>query len=68
MSETAETTLNPPLQNSSSPRDKEPDDLERLLKWQEDRIARRLKGEYESAVLHLSELVIPFFIPRTTFL
>lgn len=51
------STLHPPLQNSSSPRDNEPDDIKLLRKWQEDRIARKLKGEYESAVLHLSELV-----------
>ncbi|RDB18693.1 SAM50-like protein SPAC17C9.06 [Hypsizygus marmoreus] len=49
--------LKPPLHNSSSPRDKEPDDLAKLMKWQEDRIARKLKGEYESAVLHLSEVI-----------
>lgn len=46
-----------PLHNSSSPKDKEPEDLSKLLKWQEDRIARRLRGEYESAVLHLSDVV-----------
>lgn len=50
--------LKPPLHNSSSSRDKEPtDDLEKLRKWQEDRLARRLRGEYESAVLHLSDVV-----------
>jgi len=51
--------LNPPLQNSASPRQQEPDsgDLEKLRKWQEERITRKLRGEYESAVLHLSELV-----------
>jgi outer membrane protein insertion porin family len=49
--------LRPPLQNSSAPRDKEPDDLQKLIKWQEERLARRLRGEYESAVLHLSEVV-----------
>lgn len=49
--------LKPPLHNSSSPRDKEPDEMEKLLKWQEDRLARKLRGEYESAVLHLSEVV-----------
>lgn len=31
--------------------------MEKLLKWQEDRLARKLRGEYESAVLHLSEVV-----------
>lgn len=49
--------LKPPLQTSSKPRDKEPDDVQKLLQWQEDRIRRKLSGEYESAVLHLSELV-----------
>jgi len=51
--------LKPPLQNSASPRQQEPDanDLDRLKKWQEERIARKLRGEYESAVLHLSDLV-----------
>jgi outer membrane protein insertion porin family len=33
------------------------DDLEKLKKWQEDRIERKLRGEYESAVFHLAELV-----------
>ena len=51
--------LKPPLQTSASPRHLEPDpnDIEKLRKWQEDRIARKLRGEYESAVLHLSDLV-----------
>jgi hypothetical protein len=51
--------LNPPLQNSASPLQREPEanDLEKLSKWQEERIARKLRGEYESAILHLSELV-----------
>lgn len=50
-------TLKLPLQYSSSPRDKEPDDLQKLGQWQEERMARKLRGEYESAVLHLSEVV-----------
>ncbi|KAF9055320.1 hypothetical protein BDZ89DRAFT_1097988 [Hymenopellis radicata] len=50
-------SLSPPMQNSSSPTDNEPDDLKKLLKWQDERQARRLRGEYESAVLHLSELI-----------
>ena len=53
--------LRPPLANTSSPSDKEPnDDLERIRKWQEERIARKLRGEYESSVLHLTELVRVF--------
>lgn len=53
-------TLRPPFHNSSSPRDKEPKEIEKLRKWQEERIARKLKGEYESAIVHLSELVTTF--------
>lgn len=51
--------LRPPLANTSAPRDKEPPeaDLEKLRKWQEERITRKLRGEYESAVLHLAEVV-----------
>lgn len=51
--------LEPPLQPSASPRhlEPDPDDIEKLRKWQEDRITRKLRGEYESAVLHLSDLV-----------
>ncbi|KAJ3494744.1 hypothetical protein NLJ89_g10742 [Agrocybe chaxingu] len=48
--------LRPPLHNTSSPRDKEPVGFEKLLKWQDERRARKLKGEYESAVTHLSEV------------
>lgn len=52
-------SLKPPLHNSSAPRDREPDpgDLEKIKKWQEERITRKLKGEYESALLHLSSVV-----------
>ncbi|KAK1226033.1 hypothetical protein PQX77_010992 [Marasmius sp. AFHP31] len=50
-------TLKPPLHNSSSPRDQEPLEVQKLRKWQEERVARRLRGEYESAVFHLSDLV-----------
>ncbi|KDR72490.1 hypothetical protein GALMADRAFT_73815 [Galerina marginata CBS 339.88] len=49
--------LRPPLHNSSSPRDKEPKELDKLLKWQKDRIERKLRGEYESAILHLSDVI-----------
>ncbi|CAK5272859.1 unnamed protein product [Mycena citricolor] len=51
--------LNSPLQNSSSPRDLEPSegDWEKIRKWQEERIQRKLQGQYESAVLHLSEVL-----------
>lgn len=37
--------------------DDDPDDAKKVLKWQEERIARRLRGQYESAALHLSNLV-----------
>ena len=30
--------------------------MAKLKKWQEGRIARKLRGEYQSAVLHLSEV------------
>lgn len=51
--------LKPPLQNTSALRDKEPAvaDIDKLLKWQEERVARRLRGEYESAVFNLAQLV-----------
>jgi outer membrane protein insertion porin family len=49
--------LKPPLHNSASPKDKEPKDSEKVFKWQQQRIARKLRGEYESAVFHLSEVV-----------
>ncbi|KAJ6613500.1 surface antigen-domain-containing protein [Mycena sp. CBHHK59/15] len=44
--------LRPPLQNSSSPRDFEPDerDIDKIRKWQEERMARKLRGEYESSI------------------
>ncbi|OBZ77902.1 hypothetical protein A0H81_02058 [Grifola frondosa] len=49
----------PPLSSSVAPREGEPDpaDLDKLRKWQEERIARKLRGEYESAVFHLAEVV-----------
>ena len=48
-----------PLQSTRSPRNGEPEDLfaERLLEWQRNRIKRRLKGEYQSQVHQLNELV-----------
>lgn len=46
-----------PLRNSSSPREKEPKEFEKVRKWQEARIERRLRGEYESAVMHLQQVV-----------
>ena len=56
--------LKRPLHNTAAPRDKEPDvDLEKLRKWQEERLARKLRGEYESATLRLAEVVRPIFMP-----
>lgn len=52
--------LRPPLANTSSASDKETDDLEKIRKWQEERIAKKLRGEYESSVVHLAELVRVF--------
>jgi len=49
--------LRPPLHNSSAPRDKEPTETDKILKWQQERLERKLRGEYESAVLHLSEVI-----------
>ncbi|KAI0077621.1 hypothetical protein K474DRAFT_1661556 [Panus rudis PR-1116 ss-1] len=58
-SELTPPPLRPPLHNTSAPRDDEPDaaQLEKLKKWQEERMARKLRGEYESAILHLAEVV-----------
>ena len=50
--------LAPPLQNSAAPRDHEPDaDLHKVLQWQAARRERILRGEYQSHLLRLSELV-----------
>ncbi|RDX46703.1 hypothetical protein OH76DRAFT_1406788 [Lentinus brumalis] len=51
--------LQPPLHNTSSPRDREPDptDIEKYRKWWEERKLRKLRGQYESALVQLSELV-----------
>ena len=63
-SELTAPPLRPPLQNTASPRDGEIEvDLRKLKKWQEERIARRLKGQYESAVLHLAEVVSKLSVP-----
>lgn len=51
--------LKPPLQSTVRPSDREPsqDDLEKLRAWHEERLQRKLRGEYESQQLHLGELV-----------
>ncbi|KAJ7637008.1 surface antigen-domain-containing protein [Roridomyces roridus] len=57
--ETPTPSLRPPLQRSASPRDLEPDerDIEKIRKWQQERVAKKLRGEYESAITHLSEVI-----------
>ncbi|KXN80814.1 SAM50-like protein SPAC17C9.06 [Leucoagaricus sp. SymC.cos] len=50
-------TLRPPLHNSAQPRDKEPDELVKILEWQQKRLERRIRGDYESAIVHLSHLI-----------
>jgi len=49
-----------PLHNSAQPRHKEPEDLQKLRQWQQQRLQRRLRGDYESAVIHLSHVVCFF--------
>lgn len=51
--------IRPPLHRTVHPRDREPDekDVERVRQWQRERIERRLKGEYETAVVRLGEIV-----------
>ncbi|KAF8340133.1 surface antigen-domain-containing protein [Amanita rubescens] len=50
--------LTPPLQNTAAPRDGEPDaDFEKILQWHAARRERILRGEYQSQLLRLSELV-----------
>lgn len=48
-----------PLNSTKSTKDHEPpeEELEKIRKWQEERIERKLRGEYESALLHLDGLV-----------
>jgi len=58
-----------PLHNTAQSRDKEPDDVKKLREWQQQRLERRLRGDYESAVIHLSQVVCSFseflFLPST---
>ncbi|EIN09167.1 mitochondrial protein [Punctularia strigosozonata HHB-11173 SS5] len=49
--------LRPPLQSSKVPRENEPDEYELVRKWHEERLQRKLRGEYESAVMHLADVV-----------
>jgi len=57
-------SLKLPLHNSAQPRDKEPEDVKKLREWQQQRLERRLRGDYESAVIHLSQVVC-FFLGGT---
>ncbi|KAF5393977.1 hypothetical protein D9757_000332 [Collybiopsis confluens] len=50
-------TLKPPLQDSASPLDQEPIEFQKLRKWQQERVAKKLRGDYESLRLHLADLV-----------
>jgi len=45
------------LQPAAHPHEPRENDLEKLKKWQEARLERKLRGEYESAVFNLAELV-----------
>ncbi|KAG1735590.1 surface antigen-domain-containing protein [Suillus paluster] len=49
--------LRPPLQRTAHAHEPNEDDLEKLKKWQEARLERKLRGEYESAVFNLAELI-----------
>ncbi|KAG9102535.1 hypothetical protein FRC06_001844 [Ceratobasidium sp. 370] len=53
-----EPALRPAFQNMSKGRDGESgiDEAEKLRRWQEERIERKLRGEYESYVRNLNEL------------
>lgn len=56
--------LSPPLTNSYSPREGEPVNLEaeRILKWQQERIQRKLQDDYHSSVKILADLVRVLFL------
>ncbi|KAK2459610.1 hypothetical protein APHAL10511_008365 [Amanita phalloides] len=50
--------LAPPLQNTAAPRDREPDaDLQKIIEWHAARRDRILRGDYQSHLLRLSDLV-----------
>ncbi|KAH9941297.1 surface antigen-domain-containing protein [Epithele typhae] len=52
--------LQPPLQNTSSPRDREPDaaDLERYRQWWEERKARKVRGQYETVLMNFNAAAV----------
>lgn len=51
--------LKGPLQPTKTPKDGEPPDLfdHKLFEWQRSRLERQLKGQYESKLFRLNELV-----------
>nr|GAT53484.1 predicted protein [Mycena chlorophos] len=49
--------LRPPLQPSPSPRDFEPEDIEKLRQWQEARLQKQLKGQYQSNMIRLLDVI-----------
>ncbi|KAG8770599.1 hypothetical protein FRC12_004168 [Ceratobasidium sp. 428] len=53
------SSLRPPFQDTSGSSDGEPgvDEAEKLHRWQEERLERKLRGEYESYVRNLNELI-----------
>lgn len=54
------------MQSTRSPKDGEPTDIleEKLLQWQQARIQRQIKGEYQSQIFRLNELVSPSIVDR----
>ncbi|KAF9220729.1 hypothetical protein BS17DRAFT_769068 [Gyrodon lividus] len=51
--------IRPPLQPSARPSHHEPnpEDIDKVRAWQEERLQRKLRGVYESEMLHLAQLV-----------
>ena len=56
--------LHPPFANSRSPKEGEPVDAttERIIKWQQERMQRKLQDEHRSAVKILTDLACLFII------
>ncbi|KAF5369789.1 hypothetical protein D9758_001377 [Tetrapyrgos nigripes] len=50
-------SIRPPLQNSSNPKDQEPVELQKLRKWQQERMAKKLHSDYEHAIMRLSDVL-----------
>ncbi|KIY62787.1 mitochondrial protein [Cylindrobasidium torrendii FP15055 ss-10] len=49
--------LSPPMQNTANPLDNEPEEIQKLLAWQAERQAKRMRGEYESEAKLLGEVI-----------